>query len=425
MGVTMVLPRGMSQRQVAILLGGPSPEHDVSVLTGLQGFDALQTPGYSGFPVYIDLAGGWWVGEALRECRNYLPTAAVRRTLTKVQWAVGAAAAQGRWWLEAVQPDWLGRRRRFAVDAVLPALHGHWGEDGTVQGALAAVGVPTAGCGVGAMAVTIDKYQTGLMATALGLPAVPGLLVKRGEAMPSAAAIAVLGPPPYVVKPNRLGSSLGVRVVTADGDVAEALNDAIVATLQLDYSALIQPCIANLIELNVAVRRLADGTVVTSAIEQPERKAATYDFATKYLQDGGGKKMGPKAGPSLDALRGLLSATRTLTPPALQGPKGAKLDATIRAHATTLFEGLNMAGAPRLDFMLNAATGQLYFNEVNPTPGSFGFFLWEGATGPAQVGLTALLSAMLDEARQLKRQRHCPHDPAQLGGVIFTQRGEA
>ncbi|MCA3244831.1 MAG: D-alanine--D-alanine ligase [Alphaproteobacteria bacterium] len=414
----------MSKLAVAVLLGGPSAEHDVSVLTGLQALEALDPAKYQAFPVYIDLQGQWWVGPTdqnpLRDRRNYLPDEATKRRLTRVHWPVGSARRQGRWWLQTVATPWLGQPQRFAVDAVLPALHGTWGEDGTLQGALAAEGVPVAGSGVGGMALTIHKHHTAVVAASLGIPTVPTVLVRRGECLEAAAAVARLGEFPLFVKPNFLGSSIGVHKV-AD---ATALEAALADVLRLDVAALVQPCIESLVEYNVAVRRLANGRVVTSAIERPARQGDSYDFKTKYLSGGGPGKTGEKlGGAKAAALRGIIDATRALNPSELQSGAGATLAQQLRQHAMALFAALDLTGTPRLDFMVNEATGAWYFNEINPTPGSFAFFLWEAAEAEAQTGLTGLLDAMLDEARQRLRSQYRPTDPAMLGGQIFPKRG--
>lgn len=413
----------MNLPRVAVLFGGPSAEHDVSVLTGLQALEALDPTRFEGVPVYIDLQGHWWLGlepkNPLRERQNYLPDLALQRQLTRVQFAVGGARQQGRWQLQAVAQPWFGRAAAIPFDYFLPALHGSWGEDGTVQGALAAEGAIVAGSGVGGMATTIHKHHTALLAASLGIPVVPTHTVRRGESL-NPAALKALGKFPLFVKPNFLGSSIGVHKVA---DMA-ALTEALAAVLRLDTLALVQPCIPNLIEYNVAVRRLPNGEVVTSAIERPKRQGDSYDFKTKYLSGNqSGKIQGKLGGDKGEALRGIIGATRTLNPPELASGQGAKLAAAIRAHAVSLFAELDLMGTPRLDFMVNEATGALYFNEINPTPGSFSFFLWEASTGPGQCGLTELLTDLLTEARQRARTHHRPTDPATMGGRIFTRRG--
>jgi len=270
------------------------------------------------------------------------------------------------------------------------------------------------------MATTIHKHHTAVLAAALGIPTVPTCMVLRGEGLTAAEATKQLGKFPLFVKPNFLGSSIGVHKV-AD---ASALEAALASVLRLDVAALVQPCIEHLVEYNVAVRRLPNGTVVTSALERPARQGDSYDFKTKYLSGGEGGKTGEKlGGAKAAALRGIIAATRVLNPPELQQGAGATLAQQLRQHATALFAALDLTGTPRLDFMVNEQTGAWYFNEINPTPGSFAFFLWEAAEGAAQTGLTGLLHGMIEEARQRVRSQYRPTDPAALGGQIFTKRG--
>lgn len=406
---------------VAVLFGGPSAEHDVSILTGLQVLEALDPTQFTALPVYIDTQGRWWVGDLLRKRSSYLPDAATLRQLTQVMWPVGHGRVQGRFQLLPVQQPLLGKAKPVLFDMVLPAMHGTWGEDGLLQGALQSEGVPMA-CGrTGPMALAMHKLWCQQIAAAAGVPTIPTIAVQRGAERPNAKALkAALGAYPLFVKPNALGSSIGATRVADEA----ALDAALANVLRLDTCALIQPCVEGLIEYNVAVRRLPSGEVVTSAIERPLVKGESYDFKTKYLAEGGAKKMGGAAedAPKLGAMRGMLGASRTLNPPELETAKGQKLQAAIRAHAVALFEALELSGAPRLDFMVSKR-GELFFNEINPIPGSFGFFLWEAAKAEAYAGFTGLLSAMLAEARQQVRKHHRTIDPAASGGQIFMRRG--
>lgn len=398
----------MSERiKVAVILGGPSSEHDVSVLTGLEIVEALNPTKYEAFPVYVSLEGQWWVGDALRERANYLPDAATKRRLTRVSLNVGASLDSGRWILREVGGGGLlSKPKTFAFDCVIPALHGTWGEDGTLQGVLAAENIPYAGGDVGAMALTINKMWTLGAAQAAGLPTPPTMFVSKQDDLDDKLD-SWRGDYPVFIKPNYLGSSIGARVAKTPEDARAALAEV----FRLDYAALVQRCIPNLVEYNVAVRRRADGTVVTSAIERPLRKDESYTFKDKYLSGDMASKLSGGSNP------GLVNATRVLNPSELDDGRATQL----RAWAVALFEALDLAGAPRLDFLCNEQTGEIWFNEVNPLPGSFGYFLWEAAT--PRVGYSELLDDMLTEARQRSRSRSRVIDPVANGGAIFPKRG--
>lgn len=397
-----------TRTRVAVLFGGLSSEHDVSVLSGLEALEALDPAKYEGFPVYIGLDGQWWVGDALRHRTNYLPDLAVKRQLTRVELAVGNARTGGQPVLRAVEKSGLfGGRAEFAFDVVLPVLHGSWGEDGTLQGLLTAENIPFAGGNVGAMAMTIHKMWTLGAAQSVGLPVLPTMYVPRGADV-EAKLQEWQGKYPVFVKPNFLGSSIGARMAVDAADAAVAVREV----FRVDTAALVQPQVPDLVEYNVAVRRLKTGEIVTSAIERPLRKGESYSFKDKYLSQGLDSKLQGGSSP------GLVSATRVMHPPEL-AENGR--DGQIRGWATALFEVLDLAGAPRLDFLCNNTTGDIFFNEINPIPGSLGYFLWEQAT-PA-VGFTELLDDMICEAQSRIRSHGRVVDPVANGGAIFRKRG--
>lgn len=395
----------IEKTKVAVLFGGLSSEHDVSVLTGLEALEALDPGKYEGFPVYVGLDGQWWVGDALRDRKNYIPDLTLKRQLVRMSLDVGNSREGGRPVLREVGGGLLKKAKVFAFDVALIAMHGTWGEDGTVQGVLAAEGIPFAGGNVSAMGLTINKIWTAQIAKATGLPVLESVLVWRGET-PDAKALKALGKFPLFVKPNYLGSSIGAQVVQD----AEELEVALDAIFRLDVAAIIQPCVANLVEYNLSVRRLRDGEIVTSCIERPLRKGESYSFKDKYLSQGVDSKLS-------GASAGLVSATRVLNPPELDG----KRDSQIREWASALFEVLDLAGTPRLDFLCNEKTGELYFNEINPLPGSFAYFLWE--QGVHATGFSQLLDDVLTEAKNRQKTKARVIDPVATGGGIFRKRG--
>lgn len=411
------MPRSVHRPHVAVIFGGKSAEHDVSILTGLQILHAIDPERYQAFPVYVGLDGQWWVGEALRERKNYLPSLAMKRQLTRVEWAVGntrgRGAHAGSGVLRATENSMWRKAQEFPVDIVLPALHGSWGEDGTLQGVFAADGIPLVGGNVGSMALTINKLRTIQVASAYGVPVLPSVLVPRGTIASAAELTKTLGAFPLFVKPNFLGSSLGAQAASS----AETLQNAIANVHRLDTAAIVQPCVTNLVEYNIAVRRRSDGTLATSAIERPLAKGDVLSFSDKYLNHGGGDKLGQKIGGKAATSEGMAGSSRVLNPTELK----PKQRTNIEMWAKTLFEGFDLAGTPRFDFMMNSKTGECWFTEVNPLPGSFAYFLWEAA--PEPVGFTELLDGLLDEAVKSVRHQFRIADPTATGGALFRQRG--
>jgi len=386
-----------NETRVAVFLGGRSPEHDVSVITGLQALKAIDQERFAAFPVYVSPRGAWFVGNALTERRNYLPDSRTQAELTEVTLSLGEP---GRGVLVPKRTGLFARRSATEFDVALLAFHGLGGEDGQMQGLFETANVPYTGMRTLASALLMDKAATKRLLRGLDIPLLPDAVVTRGPTgLPTADSLtALLGNMgfPCIVKPAHLGSSIGVGKA---GDVEE-LRALLPAIFRLDRQAVIEPFVPNLAEYNVAVARVG-GVVRTSAIEKPKRAEELLDFRQKYLSGGDGK-----AGTKGDAAssQGMLSLTREISPALPAG-----LEEKLRRWAVAAFEAVDGTGAPRVDFYCNESTGETWLNEVNPCPGSFAYFLWEAAEPP--IGFTALLSALIDEALARHRESQLPDDP--------------
>ena len=391
-----------NETRVAVFLGGRSPEHDVSVITGLQALKAIDQERFRAFPVYVSPRGQWFVGDALADRRNYLPDARTESELTEVTLSLGEP---GRGLLVPKRTSLFGRQRAATeFDVALLAFHGIAGEDGQMQGLFEIANLPYTGMRTLASAVFMDKPAAKRLLRGLDIPLLPDAVVTRSAGgLPSAETLpALLGNMgfPCIVKPAHLGSSIGV----GKAENIEEVRALLPMIFRLDTQALIEPFVPNLVEYNVAVTRVG-GTVRSSAIERPKRAEELLDFRQKYLS-GGPNGDGGKGGIKGDVgnSQGMLSLTRDINPALPTG-----LEADLRRWATLAFEAVDGTGATRVDFYCNEATGEVWLNEVNPCPGSFGYFLWEAAAPP--IGFTALLSMLLDEAVARHRACQLPDDP--------------
>jgi D-alanine-D-alanine ligase len=395
--------------RVAVIFGGRSPEHDVSVKTGLQALHALDQRLYDPFPVYIGLDGVWWIGESLWRDALYIPDP---KGLTAVSLAPrpdrkpgGRLAGQRRRGLFA------GKAAAEDFDVALLALHGVNGEDGRLQGLLEIHNTPYTGMRTLSSALLMDKGATKQMLKDSGIPLLPYAVIERPDSglLPDAegirAQIAHLSYP-LIVKPIHLGSSIGVSPAYA----LEDLRAALPAIFALDHRAMVEPLVPHLVEYNVAVARF-DGVVCTSAIEEPKGAEALLDFKAKYLAGGGGQK-GAKE-PMIS--EGMLSLTRTINPslPTAWRDK-------IHRWATVCFELTGGAGAPRIDFLCNRQTGEVWLNEVNPCPGSFAYFLWEATDNP--IRFPDLLHCLIVEAQKAHGLIELPADPVPEEARLFPRK---
>jgi D-alanine-D-alanine ligase len=396
--------------RIAVLFGGRSPEHDVSVVTGLQALQAIDQERFSAFPVYVATDGNWFVGEALRDRSIYLPSGSTLEQLDSVTLDICPnVEGYGRLLLRQKR-SLLRTPKPIEFDVALLAFHGLFGEDGRIQGLLEIANVPYTGMRPLASSICMDKAATKRALARTGINLLPSTIVRRPASgfLPSTPELEKQLPPempfPVIVKPVHLGSSIGV----AKASNAEELRASLPSIFRLDTEALIEPFVQNLAEYNVAIR-MVDGIPCTSAIEMPKPAEELLDFKAKYLSADKRKTAGKTPG---TVSQGMLSLTRDINP-----KLPSTFESKIRQWAQLCFAAVNGTGAPRIDFLSDEKTGELWLNEVNPCPGSLGFFLWEAAETP--LLFTNFLSFLIDEAFVLQRTIQLPSDPTQPDARLF------
>lgn len=413
----------MTKKTIAVFFGGRSPEHDVSVVSALQVMSALDRSLYDVVPVYMATDGRWWTGAALMQRESYLPSPEVLSALRQVSLDM---SAKGRPALISPTQSLFSRAvftkstGRTEFDVAIPCFHGLVGEDGQVQGMFETARVPFTGMRTLASAVLMDKVATKRMLSGADIPQLDyreiqrpreGMLVTATELEPIVGDLKG----PWCIKPSHLGSSIGVAKVAS----LEELADVLPTIFKYDTAAILEPFVENMVEYNVAVSRMT-GALATSAIERPKRTDELLNFKEKYLSGRGGKKTDGKSGasgvkaPGQQASEGMLSLTRELN------PNIAAMDADIRRWAGEAFDRVGGTGAPRIDFIGNEETGELWLNEVNPCPGSFGYFLWEAAADP--ILFSEMLDHLIKEALYEHARGRLPQDPTPEDARLFSRR---
>ncbi|MHB8430003.1 MAG: D-alanine--D-alanine ligase family protein [Acidimicrobiales bacterium] len=372
---------------VAVIFGGPSPEHDVSVLTGLQALRALTTarssdtaPGGTGSvrALYWSTMGEWFEVDPALEAEAFLD--GVPRGATRLQLV---AAARGGFTHSRGR---LGREQKLELDAALICCHGGPGEDGTLQAALDLAGIRYSGPSPSGAALGMDKFAFGSVMSAAGLPTLPRLLV-TSEGDPHIQAPDFPGP--YIVKPRFGGSSIGIDVVEDWATARHRLS----SNSHLRLGAVLEPYRPELVDLQVAAR--AWPVLELSAIERPIRSAESadiLDYRDKYV-----------------AGEGMAGAKREL--PAEITPELAK---ELRQSAEVIAALTGLRGVARIDYLSDGR--QLLVNEINTIPGSLARYLW---IEPA-VPFATLLADLLDEAR--RRPTHI-YSAAGADGSVLRSAG--
>ncbi len=321
---------------IAVIFGGPSPEHDVSILTGLQAARALER---SGGPriraLYWTKTGEWFDVDPAAEAESFLE--GVPRNAAPLQLVVGPGGGF------AERGGRLGRGKPVDVDVAVVCCHGGPGEDGSLQAALDLAGVRYTGPTAWGAALGMDKLAFGALVAGAGLPSLPRLALTRDlEEVPF--------PGPYIVKPRFGGSSIGIDVVEDLATARHRLSD----NPHLRAGAVLEPYRPDLFDLQVAVRTWP--AVEVSAVERPLRStsgADILDYRDKYV-----------------AGEGMAAAPREL--PADIAP--ALRDRIVEA-ALAVVRLVGVRGVARIDVLSDGAD-ECNVNEVNTIPGSLARYLW-------------------------------------------------
>lgn len=364
----------MSIKNLIIAFGGSSPEHEVSVLTAMQVFAAMEDRNYELIPLYITKSGKWLSGDPLKDLSNYkdlkkLEAECFPVSFSKDEMGTTHLTEQGK-------PGLFKKAFSEPVYTVVCAFHGSEGENGAFQGACEQFNIPYTGSGVLASSVGMDKVKAKQLCEANNIPVTSSLdfyesdweahqdtILKEAE---------MLGYP-LVVKPANLGSSIGVKKVDAEDELIDAVETA----FRYDAHLLVEVAIRPLMEINCSVLGTAENCRA-SVCERPLGSTETLSFEDKYQSGAGADK-------------GMASADRVI--PADISPE---LTDTIRSMAVHTFKTFDASGVARLDFLVNADTEDVYFNEINTIPGSFSFYLWD----KSDLNFTQLVEELIEIALQ-------------------------
>jgi len=337
----------MNKLNLLLLFGGESPEHDISILSAKNVSGAINLKKYQVLHCYITKNGAWvlqdnWNGQAPTDDGDTL------------------AFIPGSKQLMNVSKD-----STYDIDVVFPVLHGKNGEDGTVQGLFSIMHLPVVGCNVEASAICMHKDATKRILSSYDISVAKGITVRAGYDIDHVQTEMAkrIGNAPWFVKPSRVGSSIGVRKVVENAELADAIDNA----LQFDSTVLIEEAIIGR-ELEVAVlgnMPRHSASVVGEIISGAE----FYDYDDKYSED---------------------SSSQLVT--------GAKVSADteeeIRSIAERAFEYLGCAGLSRVDFLMDG-NGKVYVNEVNTMPGFTNISMYPKLWQEQGISYTELIDSLI------------------------------
>ncbi len=381
---------------IGLVFGGVSPEHEVSVITALQMASAMDRSKYTPVPLYIAKDGTWYTGEALLDLSRYKDLDALIALATPV--ALTPARGRGVTVQSLQSPKFFQKPvPPRPLDVLFLALHGGEGENGGVQGICETYNVPYTGSGVFGSALGMDKVITKMLCRDQGIPVVDYIALRESawanrEEEWLDRIERDLGYP-VVVKPARLGSSIGIRLARDRATLDAAIEDA----LRYDDKVVVEYAVRNLREINCSVMGSPD-EATASVLEEPRTSAgeALLTYQEKYMRGASGTK-GGKQPASAPASEGMASLDRVIP-----APVSPEQTVAIQALAVKVFQLFECAGLARIDFLMDGATGQVYFNEINTIPGSFSFYLW----APSGVPFDELAHRLIQLALQRHREKN-------------------
>ena len=331
---------------ILIIYGGKSCEHDISIITACLARGYFEGNIYS---AYLDKSNRCFLVP-----NDFTPKRHVETKFNKtVVFKLGEGAIsvmRGRRVLKTVH-----------IDVAVNCCHGVNGEDGCIAALTQMAGIPLVGSDVGSSAVAMDKALTKRVLDSFHVPTVKGVEVEKSDLPELEKRVSELAFP-LIVKPCKLGSSIGVEVCKSYEELQTVLKRA----FKLDKKVLLEEALTDFIELNCAAMRV-HGYVHTSVIDQPLTTHDILTFADKYVQNEAYERS--------------------------PAPLDEKVASEVHRLTTEVYNKLGFSGVIRVDYLLDNTTGKLYVNEINTTPGSLAYGLWE-----LKYSRTAYGEALVEQA---------------------------
>ncbi|RJR30051.1 ATP-grasp domain-containing protein [Candidatus Microgenomates bacterium] len=356
---------------IAVLFGGMSAEHEVSVISGLQVIENINRKLFEPYAIRLTKDGLFEYYKGLKKRQNYLRT--------KPQCVNFGKDTEGAYFQTSGV-----LKEKIYIHAAYLAFHGGNGESGQLQGFLETLGIAYTSPGVESSAISMNKQITKQILNCCRIKTVPGISVSDEDIKQNADKIVkdIVSKLklPVIIKPVHLGSSIGINIAKTNIELKKCLLEA----SHQDSEILIEKLVQNFNEYNISVRKVSV-EIQTSEIERPLSKDEILSFADKYQR--GGKKSG-----------GMANLNRELP-----AKISKELETEIKRLAIEVFVAMRAKGMVRIDFMV--ADKNIYVTEINPIPGSMSYYLWEASGVSFKEQITNLIYQAIkdDEKRVSKR----------------------
>ncbi len=361
-----------NKKTIAVIFGGKSAEHDVSIITAHTPIidTLLVLDEYEVIPIYISKEGLWYSDGEMNSL-EYFSRGDIQDKLKKLK-PLKLSLGNG---LSITTSGMLAKQ--IDIDLVFPAMHGTYGEDGSLMGILRMANVPFVGCDLAASAVAMDKVLTKQIVSETQLPIVRYDWLERDEWKKSRKNFIKRANAlqwPLFVKPAHLGSSIAITKVKNQTELERALEVA----FHYDDKVLVEESVENLIEVTLPI--MGNNNLTSASIERPLNKTEFFNFEDKYLS-GDKKGLGSGVNNSYSEI------------PASISPELSKEILELGKEVYTI---IGCTGIARVDFLINSKTNKVFVNEVNALPGSLYHHNWK-ASGVSNIDLIQKLINLAEE----------------------------
>ncbi len=373
------------KKTIAVFFGGRSTEHDISIITALSSvIKPLElSKQFTVIPVYITKTGKWVSDEKLKQAELYR-TKKIDEFISKAK-AVKITLDGGLV---------LNGQR---IDVAFPAMHGSYGEDGSLMGLLRMANIPFVGADMDASVIAMDKVLAKQVAVANDIPVSKFVFFSRNDILNDLETVSKHTLKsvrfPLFVKPAHLGSSIGITRVTNNNELKNALEVA----AYYDEKIIVEEGVNNLIEVTVPL--IGNDVIEVALVERPLTQSEDFfDFDTKYI-NGGKKGSGKKSG-----AQGYSELPAKLP--------GDLYERSVEV-AKSVYRAIGATGISRVDLLIDEKTSIVYFNEVNPLPGDLYRHNWRAA-GVSSVELVTKLVDLAEERFAQKQKLNTTFDSSFL-----------
>ena len=365
--------------RLGVIFGGESVEHEVSIISAVQAMKSLDEEKYEIIPIYISKDREWYTGKLLKNIEIFSDLDLMKKYATNV-----VLCNKGDKFV-LIKKNGIKRIIDY-IDIVLPVVHGTNVEDGTLQGYLELIGIPYVGSNLYSASVGQDKVFQKQILESSNLPVTKYMWFFDSEYKENEEdvlkRIKSIGYP-VMVKPARLGSSVGISKAKNEDEARVAIEEAI----KYDEKILVEKVIENLIEVNCSVLGNYEDQEA-SELEEVMGADEFLSYRDKYL--GNSKKTGSKG----------MASTNRILPARLD----EKMTKEVKELSKKTFKVLNASGVIRIDFLIDKKSKKIYINETNTIPGSLSFYLWEATNKPYKQLLDEMINIAIKTYKRKKRK---------------------